>query len=161
MFGRKEATEVAIAIGQFIHRIDQAAVAGGQGHAFDAIRQLHNKIGIVNERKTDRGQSSFILELTAPPLVGFEFNCERLDDNDESFHFFVLGNARYEGFTLSGFIPVTGTNFYVKSDPGPLGTVVGPVRAWLARQRGVRIGVTRRAKVLHHVYQMIAEGRHP
>ena len=62
---------------------------------------------------------------------------------DGEFFFSVLGNLRYEGFMVGGFLPAKegGRFFGVQADPGTLAVVAGPFRSWLARRSGLRVGV--------------------
>ena len=154
MLGQKEAAQVATAINQLIQRVNLEA-AHGQAHAFDVIRQWHNKVGIVTEGKTSRGEPWLTFEFSLPPqLAGFQVNFGEDAMGGGDFYFSVLGNLRYEGFMLSGFLPATatGTAFNAQAYPGALGAVVGPFKAWLARRRGLRVGVTWRARVLRDIF---------
>jgi hypothetical protein len=154
MLGQKEAAQVAIAINQLIQRVNLEA-AHGQAHAFDVIRQWHNKVGVVTEGKTDRGLPWLTFEFGLPPqLAGFQVNFGEEVMDDGAFYFCVLGNLRYEGFMLSGFLPAQGIAFDAQAYPGALGEVLGPFKAWVARQRGARVGVAWRAKALRDIFLM-------
>jgi hypothetical protein len=131
MFVKKEAAQVATAINQLIQRVNLEAVHG-QAHAFDVIRQWHNTAGIVTEGKTNSGLPCLTFEFGFPPqLAGFQVNFGE-EVHNGAFYFCVLGNLRYEGFMLSGFLPAQGTAFNAQAYPGVVGAVLGPFRAWVA-----------------------------
>jgi hypothetical protein len=97
--------------------------------------------GHSDRRETNRGLPWLTFEFGLPSqLAGFQVNFGEEVTDDRAFYFSVLGNQRYEGFMLSGFLPARGTAFSAQA-PGALGEVLGPFKAWLARQRGARVGV--------------------
>lgn len=147
MLGHREVAAIADAISQLLQWVDRAAAIGGRAHALNVIRQMHNEISILTETKTPRGEPRFSLEFVGPPLAGFECAFEV---DDDAFQFSFLGSLRYEGFSLHGSIPVAGAALHVQADAGFRSA--GFFKAWLARQSGLRAGVTWRARMLRDVF---------